>query len=400
MSAGRYGEGFVERDGGSWFGRWEGRAVGGKRRQFKRKLGPVSSRGKADGLTERQAQAKLRELMAAEEAAPVARPDRITFDAAAERAIDHMATRPKKPLGRRTVAGHRSAVKVHMKPRFGSDFVADLTPADVQALLAAMAKAGKAPKTILNVYTSLSSIFDYCVAQGWRADNPCGPVDAPSIGEADPEGINYLDAGEIEALLRAVDLTDPYGSTDRALYAVAAKCGLRQGELLALRWRDVDWAAERLRVRASFDRKVEKAPKTKSGRRSPPLPLSVAAELERHSRVTSYGGPDDLVFPNPETGGHLDHSKLSRRYRAALKAAGLRALRFHDLRHTYGTRLAAAGVDLIKIKTWMGHKEISTTMIYAHYAPGEDEAATVEAAFAATHSATHVAPVDTQAPPA
>lgn len=407
MSAGRYGEGFVElqprdpKDGPqTWYGRWEGRPVGGKRRQFKRKLGPLATRGKADGLTERQAQAKLRELMAAEEAAPVARPDRITFADAAERAIDHMATRPKKPLGRRTVAGHRSAVKVHMAPRFGSDFVADLEPADVQALLGAMAKAGKAPKTILNVYTSLSAIFDYSVSQGWRPDNPCGPVDAPSIEEADPEGINYLDAGEIEALLRAVDLTDPCGSTDRALYAVAAKCGLRQGELLALRWRDVDWAAERLRVRASFDRKVEKAPKTKSGRRSPPLPRSVAAELERHSRTTSYGAPDDLVFCNPETGGHLDHSKLSRRYRAALKAAGLRALRFHDLRHSYGTRLAAAGVDLVKIKTWMGHKDITTTMIYAHYAPGEDEAATVEAAFAATHSATHVAPEPTQAPPA
>ena len=404
MSTRRYGEGFVEaqpkdpKDGPqTWYGRWEGRPVGGKRRQFKRKLGPKARRGKADGLTETQAKAALRKLMEAEQGAPIARPDRIDFDTAAERAINHMATRPKRPLGRRTIAGHRSAVRVHMKPRFGSEFVADLAPAHVEGLIAGMTDEGKSPKTILNVYTSLSSILDYGISQGWREDNPCGPVDAPSIEEADPEGINFLDPVEIAALLRAVDMHDEYGSTDRALYTVATKCGLRQGELLALRWRDIDWAAERVRVRASFDRKEDKTPKTKAGRRSVPLPRSAAAELERHSRVTLYPGPDDRVFCNPENGKQaLDHSKLSRRYRAALKAAGLRALRFHDLRHSYGTRLAAAGVDLVKIKTWMGHKDINTTMIYAHYAPGEDEAATVEAAF--DTFATQVAPVDTQSP--
>jgi integrase len=347
--------------------------------------------------------------MEADQAAPISRTDRITFDTAAERAINHMATRPKRPLGRRTIAGKRSAVRVHMSSRFGSKPVVSLTPADVEALIAGMAEDGKAPKTILNVYTDLSSIFDYAVSQNWRPDNPCAPVDAPSIDEADPEGINFLDPGEIEALLRAVDLDDEYGSIDRALYTVATKCGLRQGELLALRWRDVDWTAERLRVRASFDRKEDKAPKTKAGRRSLPLPRSAAVELERHSRVTAYAGPDDRVFCNPATGGPLDHSKLSRRFRAAMKAAGLRGLRFHDLRHSYGTRLAAAGVDLVKLRTWMGHKDINTTLIYAHYAPGEDEAATVEAAFApssqtppdpSSHSSSQVADNQEQLAPA
>jgi integrase len=158
--------------------------------------------------------------------------------------------------------------------------------------------------------------------------------DAPTVEERAAEDIDYLDPTEIEALLRAVDLSDEYGSTDRAMYAVATKCGLRQGELLALRWRDVDWAFERIRVRASFDRKHDKPPKTQAGRRSLPLPRSVAAELERHSKVTAYKAPGDRVFCNPATGGPLDHSKLSRRYKAALKAAGLRHLRFHDLRRS------------------------------------------------------------------
>jgi integrase len=386
-SARRYGEGTFyarEESGGaeSWYGRWY--TPQGKR--VHRKLGPKAQRGKADGLTETQAKAELRRRMEADAAAPISRTDRIVFDTAAERAINHMATRPKRPLGRRTIAGKRSTVKVHLSPRFGTKAVQAMTPADVEALIAGMAEEGKAPKTILNVYTDLSAIMDYTVSKGWRPDNPCAPVDAPSIEEADPEGLNFLDPDEIEALLRAVDLDDEHGSTDRALYTAAAKCGLRQGELLALRWRDVDWTAERLRVRASFDRLEDKAPKTRAGRRSLPLPRSVAVELERHSRVTAYDGPDDRVFCNPTTGGPLDHSKLSRRFRAALKAAGLRSIRFHDLRHSYGTRLAAAGVDLVKIKTWMGHKDVNTTMIYAHYAPAEDEAATVEAAFAPTPS--------------
>jgi integrase len=338
-------------------------------------------------------------------ATPVARPDRLTFDTAAARAINHFGSRPRKPLGRRTLAGHESSVRVHMKPRFGSRPVAELSPADVEGLIAGMTKAGKSSKTILNVYTSLSSILDYAVSQGWRTDNPCAAVDAPTVEERAAEDIDYLDPAEIDALIRAVDLEDEYGSTDRALYAVATKCGLRQGELLALRWRDVDWTAERIRVRASFDRKQDKPPKTQAGRRSLPLPRSAAAELDRHSKVTAYRAPDDRVFCNPATGKALDHSKLSRRYRAALKAAGLRHLRFHDLRHSYGTRLAAAGVDLVKIKTWMGHKDINTTMIYAHYAPAEDEAATVDAAFAvpvvpSSHSSSQVADNQRQPSPA
>jgi integrase len=154
----------------------------------------------------------------------------------------------------------------------------------------------------------------------------------------------------------------------------------------------VDWAASRIRVRRSFDRKQDKAPKSKAGVRAVPLPDSVAAELDRHFKATAYSADRSRVFCNPNTGHALDHSALSRCFRAALKAAKLPAIRFHDLRHSYGTRLAAAGVDLVKIKTWMGHEDIGTTMIYAHYAPEENEAATVEAAFqiSSSHSSSHV----------
>ena len=77
----------------------------------------------------------------------------------------------------------------------------------------------------------------------------------------------------------------------------------------------------------------------------------------------------------------LDHSALVRRYKKALKAAGVREIRFNDLRHTFGTRMAAAGVPLRMLQEWMGHRDIKTTLIYADYAPNEHESAMVEAAF-------------------
>ena len=119
--------------------------------------------------------------------------------------------------------------------------------------------------------------------------------------------------------------------------------GLRQGELLALRWRDVDWKAARIRVRQNHVRGHWGTPKTRRGSRSVPLADRVAGELDRHFKRSRYQADDDLVFAHPHFGQVLDHSSLVRRYKKALKAAGVREVRFNDLRHTFGTRMAAAG---------------------------------------------------------
>jgi integrase len=97
-------------------------------------------------------------------------------------------------------------------------------------------------------------------------------------------------------------------------------------------------------------------------------------------RRADWVGEDDLVFAG-ETGGYLDGSALRRRYLAALAAAGLRRLRFHDLRHTFGTRMIAKA-DIRRVQEWMGHADIQTTMRYLHYAPRSADAALVATAFA------------------
>jgi integrase len=88
----------------------------------------------------------------------------------------------------------------------------------------------------------------------------------------------------------------------------------------------------------------------------------------------------DLVFVDL-AGGYLDGSALRRRYKTALAAAGLRPLRFHDLRHTFGTRMIAKA-DIRRVQEWMGHADIQTTMRYLHYAPREEDARLVAEAFA------------------
>jgi integrase len=157
--------------------------------------------------------------------------------------------------------------------------------------------------------------------------------------------------------------------------------GLRMGELIALRWRDVDWSSSRIRVRRSHVRGDFTTPKSKRGSRSVPLADGLAAELERHFQGSAFGADDDLVFAHPSTGRPLDRSKVRKRFRDALKRAGVRAVRFHDLRHTFGTWMAGAGVPMRTLQEWMGHASVKTTEIYADYAPSEHERQWVEAAF-------------------
>ena len=101
----------------------------------------------------------------------------------------------------------------------------------------------------------------------------------------------------------------------------------------------------------------------------------VAGELERHFQGSAYVHDDDLVFCHPHSGRPYDASKSRVRFKQALAQAGLRPLRFHDLRHTYGTRMAAAGTPLRTLQGWMGHRDYKTTEIYADFAPDPTQGA-------------------------
>ncbi len=164
----------------------------------------------------------------------------------------------------------------------------------------------------------------------------------------------------------------------------AAFTGLRMGELLALRWRDVDFSRDVVRVRGSYSAGVLTTPK--SGKvRSVPLAPDVAEVLARLASREHFTGDDELVFPG-QIGHYLDGAAMRRRYVASLRRAGLRRLRFHDLRHTFGTTMIAHA-DIRRVQEWMGHADVQTTMKYLHYAPHAEDAKLV---VAGPHSSVHL----------
>ena len=153
------------------------------------------------------------------------------------------------------------------------------------------------------------------------------------------------------------------------IYLTAAMTGMRRGELLALRWRDVDTSAGVIRVRRNYGRGEFGTPKTRRSSRAVPLAERLRLELEQHHARSSHRGELDLVFCHPGTGTVYDPSRLRKRFQAAARRAGLRPVRFHDLRHTFGTQMASAGAPLRAVQEWMGHSDYRTTSIYADYAP-------------------------------
>jgi len=340
-------------------------------RQVQKKLGPAwAERGRppAGYFTKRLAEDALRRTL--DDARRGTLPGMVrtgsTFaDAAAEylRYIEH--DRGRKPS---TLRGYRSAIGAHLLPAFGELAVEDVTTAAIEQWLAGF---GGSVRTRNKLLIQLHGILG-------RARRVYG---LPSNAAAEVEKFSQRPSGEIEvfspgevwALARAAG-----SEQDAAIFLTAAFTGLRMGELLALRWRDVDFAGAAIRVRASYYLGQLTTPK--SGKvRAVPMAPDVATALAQLGRREDWVGDDDLVFAG-ELGRYLDGSALRRRYKDALGRAGLRPLRFHDLRHTFGTRMIAKA-DIRRVQEWMGHADIQTTMRYLHYAPHAEDAALVAEAF-------------------
>lgn len=353
----------------AWYGQWR---TGG--RLVKRRIGPKRRPNTSEGLSKADAERELRRLIESV-TVPV---EAIDVAEAGWRWLEHL-----EAIGRRrsTLMDYESAVRVHLVPFFGARPIAEITPDDVERFMALKRWEGRSPKSIRNWVGVLHSLLTYAERRDWIASNPCRKVDFPAIRERDAD-IRFLSPEGVEALLRAVDLSHEWGPTEHALYLTATMTGLRQGELLALRWRDVDWVAGRLRVRRNYVRGEFGAPKSRRSSRSVPMADRLMAELDAHHQRSLFRGDDDLVFAHPALGVPLDRSRLRKRFKLAVRRAGLRDVRFHDLRHTFGTRMAAAGVPMRTLQEWMGHRDFKTTLIYADYAPSAHERAMVEVAFA------------------
>lgn len=351
------------RDGPVWYAHV--RLPDGARLQ--RRLGRVwtkRSRPLADHLTRLQAEARLAAILAGREPGVNVAPTRCTFGRACDDWLSYIEhDRKRRPS---TVGDYRRTVRCYLRPAFGEDTpIEEITVADVDAYRARLvAERRLSDRTINKSLVLLHGIFK-------RAQRVHGLTGNPAAGaERQPYrrsgDFQVLDPGEVAQLAACAD-----NIQDAAIFTVAAFTGLRLGELLALRWCDVDFARRLVHVRRSYVAGREDTPK--SGKvRSVPLIDQGARALDQLSRREHFTADDDRVFVN-QVGDVLGQDLLRRRYRAALKRAGLKALRLHDLRHTFGT-LAVQAFPLSDVKAYMGHADIQTTMLYVHHVPQHDAA--------------------------
>lgn len=168
------------------------------------------------------------------------------------------------------------------------------------------------------------------------------------------------------------------------------------GELLALRWSEVDFPAATIRVVRSFTLGGESSPKSGKSR-AVPMAQEVAQSLARLSQRERFTADQELVFAGL-VGGHLDSNHVRGVFHKALADAGLRRLRFHDLRHTFGTLAVEQAESILELKEWMGHANVQTTMRYLHYKSKADAARRLSQAFAVDETPRELQPISPTAP--
>jgi integrase len=287
----------------------------------------------------------------------------------------------------RTFIRYQQLVRTHTLPTLGKLPLAKLTPQHLSQLYDAKRAAGLAPRSVQFLHAVLHSALKQALRWGLLPRNPAAAVQAPRPQRRPMQALDAEQAGRL--LTAAAD--DPLG----ALYVLALMTGMRQGELLGLQWADVDGEAGRLTVRHTLQwhpggRWTLDEPKTGHSRRTIRLPASALGALRAHrarqaaDRLALGAAWADLglVFPNG-VGRPLRPANLAdRTHRKLLARAGLPAIRFHDLRHTYATLALGSGVPVKVVSETLGHASITLTLdTYSHVLPDmqDDAAARMEA---------------------
>ncbi len=269
-----------------------------------------------------------------------------------------------------TMRRYQDLVRIHIVSVMGNTLVAKLTAADVQRLYADRLKV-LSPTTVRYVHAVLHHALDDGVKWGLLARNVADAVEPPQRARTE---MRVWSADEVGHVLRAA-ADDPL----EALWRLAIYTGMRRGEMLALKWSDLDLDAGTLSVQRSLgrgrtSRLEEGEPKSRSGRRRIALSLSVVESLRRHRvrqlehRLALGDAYEDrgYLFVN-ETGAHLHPNTLYRRFHDLTERAGVPAIRFHDLRHTSATLLLTQGVHGKIVQERLGHANIAMTLdLYSH----------------------------------
>ena len=273
---------------------------------------------------------------------------------------------------------YESLIRLHVIPHLGALEMRKVQPQHVADLYGAL-RGSKAPATIGQLHAVLHSAFDQALRWNMIARNPVAAVKAPKVEQRE---MRILALTEIHGFLTAVA-----GDPLEALYVLAVTTGARQGELLALRWQDVDLEAATMTIAATLTRIdghwERTPPKTRGSVRTVHLSARAVVALKAHRlRMAEALLPlrgrtegETLVFL--ERGAALNGFHVTeRRLKPLLRCAGLPVIRFHDLRHVFASLMLSQGVRPDLVAQMLGHSNPGITMkIYAHLMPGDQQAA-------------------------
>lgn len=263
-----------------------------------------------------------------------------------------------RPSTKRSIETH---LRVHLLPHLRSVPLDQVRGLAVDKLFASMKSrkhhrgSGLSAKTIHNVRGTLHKIL--ATAADWERLPAVPRLQRVKVPQA---RFDFFTREESEALLQAAR-----NEEERLMMLFALHTGARVSEQLALKWADVDFRNRFIVIRQAVIR-GEVGP-TKNGReRKVPLTASLEAALKRHKHLRS-----ELVFCNHK-GEPLEDWSLLDRLRITCRRAGLRGIRWHELRHSFASQLVIAGVPIRQVQEWLGHSTITMTLRYSHLAPGGD----------------------------
>lgn len=348
------------------------------------------------GISKEKAFRKLQKEIANYE--PPVKGSKVTFGLVCDKFYLHKRS---LDLGANSLANIESHIRVHLKPQWEHREATTITAEEMQRFQAKLKKK-LADKTVSHIMSTLFSICDFGVKRlKVLSVNECLEVEKLKARSTKTDMI-VLSTSELDEI-RAAFPDTRVGRQDALMVLVAARSGLRQGELISVCWRNIDFDMDNpeggmIRVVTSFERvtRSHKAPKSYEAR-ALPVVEEVRAPLYEHFKRSRKNRPDDLVFPHPETGRELDGAALNDRFKAALVAADIRPhewetrkrkktsgkykdviytpITWHDLRHAFGTFLAANGFASATIEEWCGWADRKTMKRYLHYRPGGSELA-------------------------
>jgi integrase len=306
--------------------------------------------------------------------------------------LDQWLESAKSQVAPRTFERYEEIAKKNIAPLLGALPLTQLRPAQISAAYATALKSGRrdgkgglSPRTVHHMHRILKQALSVAVKWGMLAQNPAELVDPPKVERASMSALN------LDQTARLLDHFRPTRSYVSVLLGVL--CGLRRGEITALKWKSVDLERGQLSIEESTEqtRDGTRSKETKSGRaRAVALPRFVADELIRH-RVRQaeellklgFRISDDYYIVAQEDGQPLQPNSVTHEFvRILALAADLPRIRFHDLRHSHATHLLASGIHPKIAQERLGHSSVGITLdLYSHVLPGmqEDAAAKVDA---------------------